>query len=90
MIRVHEVPARSGLSVTKKIAGSGYKIALDAVLLIGWDRVKVYRRTCSSFSSFFFIQVELLQLVARVRNIFRVALAGSLSCFLRKLSKLAK
>ena len=28
MIRVHEVPARSGLSVTKKIAGSGYKIAL--------------------------------------------------------------
>ena len=37
-----------------------------------WDRVKVYRRICSSFSSSFFLfffHVELLQLVARARNI---------------------
>ena len=39
---------------------------------VWWDRVKVYRRICSSFSRFFFVfQVELLQLVARARNIFR-------------------
>ena len=74
-----------------------------------WDRVIVYRRICSSFSSLFFFQVELLQLVARARNIFRsalrgvhypesnffcqpgvVALAGSLSCFFLKPSKLAQ
>ena len=37
-----------------------------------WDRVKVYRRICSLF----FFHVELLQLVARARNIFRSDLSA--------------